>query len=40
MAAKIKELLEDNKIFIRKIKELEAEKASYIKVFGNIYIKK
>lgn len=40
LAAKIKELLEDNKIFIRKIKELEAEKSSYIKVFGNIYIKK
>lgn len=40
IASKLKEVLFDNKILIKRIQELEAENSSYVKVFGNIYVKK
>lgn len=36
---KLEELLQDNKILVQRIRELESENDSYVKLFGNIYIK-
>ncbi len=40
LAAKLNELLNDNKILIKRIQELEDENDSYMNVFANIYVKK
>ena len=40
LAAKLNEVLNDNKILIKRIQELESECDSYLNVFGNIYVKK
>lgn len=39
MLEKIDELIADNKILIQRIEELEKENKSFVKVFGNIYVK-
>lgn len=39
MLEKIDELISDNKILIQRIEELEKENKSFVKVFGNIYVK-
>ena len=39
LITKIEELLEDNKILVQRIEELESENDSYVKLFGNVYIK-
>lgn len=36
---KIDELVSDNKILIKRIEELEKDRSSYVKLFGNIYVK-
>ena len=36
---KIEELLDDNKILVQRINELESENDSFVKLFGNVYIK-
>lgn len=36
---KVEEVVSDNKLLIKKIEELEKDKGSFIKLFGNIYIK-
>lgn len=40
LAKKVQEIINDNKILVSKIQELEAKEDKYIKVFGNIYVKK
>lgn len=40
LSAKLKEVLDDNKVLIKRIQELEKEKDSYLKVVANIYVKK
>ena len=40
LSSKLKELLEDNKILIKRIQELESELDSYHNVVANIYVKK
>lgn len=41
LAKKVQEIINDNKILVAKIKELESQKTDdYIHVFGNIYVKK
>lgn len=39
LVEKIEELLGDNKILVQRIRELEDENDSYVKIFGNIYVK-
>lgn len=36
---KIDELVSDNKILIKRIEELEKDRSSFVKLFGNIYVK-
>lgn len=36
---KIDELIADNKILIKRIEELEKDRGSFVKLFGNIYVK-
>ncbi len=36
---KVEEVVSDNKLLIKKIEELEKDKGSFVKLFGNIYIK-
>lgn len=36
---KLEELLSDNKILVKRIEELEKERSSFVKLFGNIYVK-
>lgn len=36
---KLEEILSDNKILIKRIEELEKERNSFVKLFGNIYVK-
>ncbi len=40
LAAKLNEILNDNKVLIKRIQELEAENDSFVNVFANIYVKK
>lgn len=40
LAKKVQEIINDNKVLVAKIQELESQKDDYIKVFGNIYVKK
>lgn len=40
LSIKLKEVLDDNKVLIKRIQELEKEKDSYLKVVANIYVKK
>lgn len=40
LSEKLKEVLDDNKVLIKRIQELEKEKDSYLKVVANIYVKK
>lgn len=40
LAKKVQEIINDNKILVSRIKELESQKTDYVHVFGNIYIKK
>lgn len=40
LSSKLKEVLDDNKILIRRIQELEQEKDLYLHVVANIYVKK
>lgn len=40
LAKKVQEIINDNKILVARIKELESQKSDYIQVFGNIYVKK
>ena len=39
LVKKIEEIISDNKILIKRIEELEKERNSFVKLFGNIYIK-
>ncbi len=39
LVGKLDELLSDNKILIKRIEELEKERNSFVKLFGNIYVK-
>ena len=39
LVGKIEELVADNKILVKRIKELEKERNSFVKLFGNIYVK-
>ena len=39
LVGKLEELLSDNKILIKRIEELEKERNSFVKLFGNIYVK-
>jgi len=39
LVEKIEEIIADNKVLIKRIEELEKEKQSFVKLFGNIYIK-
>lgn len=39
LVKKIEEIVSDNKILIQRIEELEKEKRSFVKLFGNIYVK-
>lgn len=36
---KMDELLADNRLLVKKLEELENENSSYVKLFGNIYVK-
>lgn len=40
LSAKLNEVLQDNKVLIKRIQELENEQKSYINVVANIYVKK
>lgn len=40
LSAKLNEVLQDNKVLIKRIQELEKENSSYINVLANIYVKK
>ena len=39
LVEKMEELLADNRLLVKKLKELENENSSFVKLFGNIYIK-
>lgn len=39
LLGKIDELVSDNKILIKRIEELEKDRNSFVKLFGNIYVK-
>lgn len=39
LVGKVEELVADNKILVKRIKELEKERNSFVKLFGNIYVK-
>lgn len=39
MLEKIDELISDNKVLIKRIEELEKDSSSFVKLFGNIYVK-
>ena len=39
LVSKLEEVLSDNKILIKRIEELEKERNSFVKLFGNIYVK-
>ena len=39
LVQKAEELLADNKILVKRIEELEKERNSFVKLFGNIYVK-
>ena len=36
---KMDELLADNRLLVKKLEELERENSSFVKLFGNIYVK-
>ena len=36
---KVEEVVSDNKLLVKRIEELEKDKGSFVKLFGNIYIK-
>lgn len=40
LANKIEEIIKDNKLLIKKIKELEANDSGYYRLFGNVYMKR
>lgn len=40
LVEKMEELLSDNKILVQRIEELEDENSSYVRLFGNIFVKK
>lgn len=39
LVQKVEELLRDNKVLVRRMEQLDSENRSFVKLFGNIYIK-